>query len=380
MPIRNVITKRIRKINSFVDIHNDTILKLFLYNYSLRKGHEYLDIDRDKVIQANNSLSLLSTDSQIDALFFAACTFPVSEQVASFNLFKQMIDCLRSEIKDANDIFELAFSYKDYENIRARSKTSVFTAIEGAYCIKEPKHIDDVYELGIRLITLTHNRSTDWAGSCTSSDGLSSVGREIIERMNQIGIIVDLAHTSDQTIYDVAKITKKPVVFSHGGVKAISKSVRSLDDDVIKAVAGTGGIIGITFYPAQLVELYGSNKDAFSKFIEKRNKIFDDTTLSPFNKLKLYNDLSFFEFPVPDIIPGAEAVFSNIDYIVKLVGEDYVAIGSDMDGIRYSCKGLEDVSKVSVLIEIMRSRGYSETRINKIMAGNVLRVLSDVLS
>lgn len=380
MPIKNVITKRIRKINSFVDIHNDTILKLFLYKYSLRDGNKYLNIDRDKVLKANSSLNLLSPNSQIDALFFAACTFPVSEQVASFNLFKQMIDCLRSEIEKADDVFELAYSYKDYERIRSKNKTSVFSAIEGAYCITEPKHIDDVYELGVRLITLTHNCSTNWAGSCTSSDGLSSLGVEIIELMHQRGIIVDLAHTSDQTIYDVAKIAKKPVVFSHGGVKAISKSVRSLNDDVIKSVAGTGGVIGITFYPAQLVELQGNNKDAFSKFIEKRNKVFYDTILSPFNKLKLYNDLSFFEFPVPDIIPGAEAVFSNIDYIVELVGEDYVAIGSDMDGIRYSCIGLEDISKVSALIELMRSRGYSETRINKIIAGNVLRVLSDVLS
>ncbi|MEI6092594.1 MAG: membrane dipeptidase [bacterium] len=380
-----MIIKRIRKINSFVDIHNDTVLKLFLYKYSLQDGHKNLDIDRAKVLEANRSLNLISGNSQSDnnsqvaALFFAACTFPVSEQEASFGLFRQMMLCLNSEIKNNNDIFELAYSYKDYERIRAKGKTSVFTAIEGAYCITEPKHIEEVYDFGVRLITLTHNSSTNWAGSCVSFDGLSTLGVEMVKLMNARGIIIDLAHTSDQTIYDVAKITKKPIVFSHGGVRAISKSIRSLDDDVIKAVADTGGIIGVTFYPAQLVELKGNNKETFSVFIEKRDKIFDDKTLSPFDKLKLYNDLSFFEFPVPDAIPGLEAIFSNIDYIINLVGEDHVAIGSDLDGIRYSCKGLENISKVGKLIEIMQASGYSEARINKVMGNNALRILSEVL-
>ena len=356
-----------------IDFHNDTLLKLYLYNYDLNGPDSSLDIDKHKVLMAKEQ------GTPIKALFFAACTYPVSERHEVLPLVKQMACCFNKELAKVSDVFAPAYSLKDMERINAEGRTAVFLCLEGAYAVTAPEHVDELYELGFRLFTLTHNRSSSWVGSCTEPEhGLINNGIEIIKRMNELGVIIDVAHASDKAILDIVNVTSRPIVFSHGGVKAISGSRRALEDDIIKAVASTGGLIGITVYPEQITKLEAHNKNAYDRFFEKRNQLFDDLTLSPHEKLKRYCDLSYFEFPIPDMIPSYEAIFDNIDHIVHLVGDDHVCIGTDYDGVRYKCTGLEDVSKLYLIKELMQKKGYALSRIEKILSNNIVKLMSRI--
>ena len=356
-----------------IDLHNDTPLKLYLYRYDFQDGGANLDIDAKKVIDSKEK------GLPVKALFFAFCLYPVCERSEALPLLEDMLNYFNNEMKKTSSVFEQACSLKDLERINASGKTAVFYCLEGAYVVNEPEHIDELHKLGFRLLTLTHNASSSWAGSCTKpEEGLKNNGKEIIKRMNELGVIVDLAHTSKKTVLDVVNITSKPVVYSHGGAMAMSESVRAIDDDVIKAIASTGGLIGITVYPEQLTKLKPGHKEEHIKFTEKRNKLFGNKTLSPFEKLKRYCDLCYFDLPIPDEIPSYEVMFDNIDHIVKLVGDDHVCIGSDYDGARYRCRGMEDISKLYLLRELMQKRSYSASRVEKILSGNVMKLIENV--
>ncbi len=356
-----------------IDLHNDTLLKLYLYKYNFKDGGELLDIDAKKIIDSKEK------GLPVKALFFAFCLYPICERSEILPLLHETLSCLNSELKKTYFIFEQAYSMNDVERINASGKTAVFLCLEGAYVVTEPKHVDELYKLGFRLFTLTHNASSSWAGSCTKpEDGLKNKGIEIIKRMNELGVIVDLAHASKKTILDVVKITSKPIVYSHGGVTAMSESVRAIDDDVVKAIASTGGLIGITVYPEQLTTLKNSHKVSHTLFTEKRNALFNNTTISPKERHKIYCDLCYFDLPIPDVIPSYEVMFDNIDYIVNLVGEDHVCIGSDYDGARYRCRGVEDISKLYLLKELMQKHSYNSSRIEKILSGNVVRLMKKV--
>lgn len=197
--------------------------------------------------------------------------------------------------------------------------------------------------------------------------------------MNRLGMIIDLAHASDKTFYDCIKYSKAPVVSTHSCCRALAKHRRNMTDDMIKCIAETGGVIQINFYPLFLSDEFAetlehSGLDPIADEIEAR---FIKDPASEANRrdwIEIQQKLAELKRP------SYKRIIDHIDHAVSIAGVDHVGIGSDFDGINVTPEGLEDVSKMPVVFEEMRKRGYSESDIEKIAGLNFMRVMRTVES
>lgn len=238
------------------------------------------------------------------------------------------------------------------------------------------------YRMGVRYMTLTHNTDNlicDSAAQGRRWGGLSPFGREVVAEMNRLGMIIDLAHASDKTFYDCIKYSKAPVVSTHSCCRALAKHRRNMTDDMIKCIAETGGVIQINFYPLFLSDEFAetlehSGLDPIADEIEAR---FIKDPASEANRrdwIEIQQKLAELKRP------SYKRIIDHIDHAVSIAGVDHVGIGSDFDGINVTPEGLEDVSKMPVVFEEMRKRGYSESDIEKIAGLNFMRVMRTVES
>lgn len=195
------------------------------------------------------------------------------------------------------------------------------------------------YDKGIRYITLCHSKDNEVCDSCASSEkkwgGLSPFGKEVVAEMNRLGILIDVSHVSDDTFYDVLECSSKPVVATHSCCRALCAHPRNMTDDMIKALAASGGVVQINFYPYFLDESYVEG----------------------------------------GVRPSFRLIADHIDHVVSLAGVDHVGIGSDYDGIEVTPSGMEDISAMHILFDELRRRGYSESDLEKIASGNFFRIL-----
>jgi len=228
-------------------------------------------------------------------------------------------------------------------------------------------------------MTLTHFRNNNWADSSTDKprhNGLTAFGKQVVREMNRIGMMVDISHVADKTFYDTLQVTTKPVIATHSSCRALTNMPRNMTDDMLRALAKNGGVVGINFYPGFI-----NNKSAGSaaKTIAAR------ASAQPAQNAKALDEYAakehFTEVESAKTQRGAtlEDAIAHIDHAVKVAGVDHVGIGSDWDGINKVPVGLEDVSKMPAVTAGLLKRGYSEQDIKKIMGGNVLRVMRQVI-
>jgi membrane dipeptidase len=204
--------------------------------------------------------------------------------------------------------------------------------------------------------------------------GLTEFGKQVIKRMNELGVIIDLSHTGEQTFYDAIAATTKPVLLSHSSVWNICPVFRNVKDDQIRAVAKNGGVICVNFYSGFISKEY----DQRSSWLSGEGKKNEEDSL-----WNIYNDSATvknkFEYYRNEELNKARPTISqlvdHIDNIVKLVGDNYVGIGSDFDGVSSLPIGMDDVTKYPLITEELLKRGYSKKSIKKILGGNVLRVM-----
>jgi membrane dipeptidase len=226
--------------------------------------------------------------------------------------------------------------------------------------------------------------SSDWCESSSdttklSFQGLSDFGREVVKKMNELGIIIDISHASPAAVEEVLEITIDPVIASHSCVHAICDSDRNLTDEQILAIAENGGVIGINFYEGYLSQEFKDLDDAFENEhkaeIDSVEKLYKETDSWTKEKRKVYAPLTA---QIIKLDINAATVVDHIDHIVKLVGPGYVGIGSDYDGVRRIPEGLDDCSMLPNITKELVARGYSEVDIRKILGENFMRVFSQV--
>ena len=230
-------------------------------------------------------------------------------------------------------------------------------------------------------MTLTWNNSTAWATSAMDETfkkelqhkGLTEYGRKVVERMNKLGMIVDISHVGEQTFWDAIHTTTKPVIASHSSVYAICPHQRNLKDDQIKAVAKNGGVIQVNFYSGFLDSNYMKRKDAFLlKHKAERDSIMKSGREDFIADVYLF---SKYDSEVKAMRAPLSLLIQHIEYIIKLVGVDYVGLGSDFDGIESPPQQLDDVTTYPLITKALVEKGYSRKDITKILGGNFLRVL-----
>lgn len=308
------------------DLHNDILEKMSSNsNYHLADKHTTNDTDIPR-------LKIGGVDMQLFSVWMDPSTSN------NYNGALQLIDLMNKELSLNTGTIGQAGNSTEADSLFAKGKIAAVLVAEGGNIIENDlAKLTNLYNKGIRYLTITWNSTTDWAvcaqDAQSATKGLSEFGKSIIRKMDSLGMIIDISHTGIKTIQDILQITKNPIIASHSGAWTVYNHYRNLTDNQIKAIAGKGGVIGVIFYPGYL----SSNGSAdIAKVIE------------------------------------------HIDHVVKVGGIDCVGLGSDFDGVETTATGLEDVSKFPSLTLELLKHGYSRTDVEKILGGNFLRVFRQV--
>ena len=293
-------------------------------------------------------------------------------------LADSLIHIVKGIAAELPDKFALANTPAQAETNFKAGKISLPMGMEnGAPIGNDLKNVQYFYDEGIRYITLTHSKNNqicDSSGDSARWNGLSPFGKEVVQEMNRVGIMVDISHVDDSTFYQVMKLTKAPCIASHSSCRVFSpKTRRDMTDDMIKKLGENGGVMQINFYSAFLDSAVGNQNDknnaALNALLKEKNLTRETGKLV----------VEQFKKEHPWKTTPLTTVVNHIDHVVKIAGIDHVAFGSDYDGVDNQLPvGLEDVSHFPDLIYELLKRGYSEEDIEKICYKNVWRVWNKV--
>lgn len=299
-----------------IDAHNDTAYRMWLEKEHLFENHLHIDIKKQK-----GSTALL---------LFAIFMDPVKMKEFStpFAYFEEIYQNFMVELSKNKDTVELVTSSRSFPHAK---KHLAMLGVEGGSLIDSLEDVELLFQKKIKVLTLTWNDSNKLAKSAVSGErgGLSPFGKQVIFKMNTLGMVADLSHASDETFFDVLNHTKKPILVSHSNARALCPHPRNITDEMFRALMENGGVLGINFYPPFLGE-------------------------------------------------GADisTIFSHIEHFLQLGGENHLGFGSDFDGVDCLPCGFSDITAFSAIQNEMIRRNYPSHLIEKIFSENMKRVLS----
>jgi membrane dipeptidase len=319
----------------------------------------------------------------IDAMFFSVYT-PENYYPGRFetkNTFR-VVNLALDQIKKNSSMIELALTASDIERINKKGKIAAFLDLEGGYDLDGDLNLlRALYRLGLRSMQLSaHNTTAAFIDACCDVrkwGGINDLGKEIIAEMNSLGMVINIAHASNEAILQVAGASKHPVIYSHGGFYNIVDHPRCITDEAAKAVASKGGVIGVQFG-----SLFNNPKYSAWKKTQPPAKTLMPivSSIDEVDK-QLSQDVPLnFRGTIPDEYwMHVDQLAKVIDYGVKLVGEDHIALGSDFDGGPELPREIKDISDYPQMTMAMQKLGYSDQRIKKILGLNWLRVIRQVI-
>jgi membrane dipeptidase len=296
----------------------------------------------------------------------------------------EQVNAVREMVAKHQDTWELALSAEDVRRIAGQGKLAALMGLEGGYAIDERlENVERYYKMGVRYMSGAWSVSTSWAGSSGDeagrTRGLNDFGKQVIREMNRLGMMVDVSHVSDPTFWDIVNTSTKPVIATHSGCRAIANVPRNLTDEMIQALAKTGGVACVLFYPEFLEPGWSEKKKQVDAQIAAAVQKASDEEPGGIALKKMARDrvrLREYARRLPPVTVAR--LVDHIDHIVKLVGIDHVGIGSDFDGIQATPTDLSTVTDLpNLTIELLR-RGYTEEDIDKILGGNILRAMEEV--
>jgi membrane dipeptidase len=349
-----------------IDSHIDTIQRVLVMHQDLGKRSRAGHVDLPRLREGG-----------MHAPFFAFWVPVYYEGAEAVRRTLDLRDSMQSLLDAYPDEIQLAITAADIERIVKAGKVSAFLTIEGGHQIADDLAVLRMYfKLGIRSMTLTHSRNNNWADAATDKpahNGLTGFGKEVVREMNRLGMVVDVSHVSDKTFYDALDVTTKPVIVSHSSMRALSDVPRNVTDEMLRALAKNRGVIGINFGEGFInprdAEALRSAIRIETSAPGLTGRALDEYAAADVHKL--------FGARV-EVAATVEDVADHIDHAVKIAGIDHVGIGSDFDGVSGPPNGLEDVSKMPMLIAVLLRRGYAERDVKKILGENCLRVIREV--
>ncbi|HET9058136.1 MAG TPA: dipeptidase [Chitinophagaceae bacterium] len=366
--------KKLHNKAVLVDTHNDipsaAIEKNVKFDSNL-KGKTHSDLQRMR-------------EGGVDVQLFSI--FCDGEKKDPYLFANREIDSVYEWTRRNPDKMMMVHNPADLKKAIKEKKLAAMLGMEGGHMIENDlSKLEALYKRGVRYMTITWNNSTNWATSAadetTNKDslphkGLTDFGKQVISRMNELGIIVDVSHVGEQTFRDISKITTKPIIASHSCVWNLCPHRRNLKDEQIKTIAKSGGVVFLNFYAGFIDSTYERNRDSFIKQhhseieeLIKQGKQKDYAMMMVGDRYKEEMDA---------IRPPLEVLLTHLDYIVKLVGVDHVGMGSDFDGIEAPPKELNGVEDYPLITKALLKRGYTKKQIKKILGGNFLRVFNAV--
>lgn len=280
--------------------------------------------------------------------------------------------------------WSLATSAGDIRRIADEGKLAALLGLEGGYAIDEKlENVERYYQMGVRYMSPAWSVSTNWAGSSGdeigSSRGLNDFGKSVIREMNRLGMMIDVSHVSDKTFWDIIGNSSEPVIATHSGCRAIADVPRNLSDEMIRAIAKSGGVINVIFYPEHLEPGYAEKKKQVDRAIAPLVQRASDAEKGDAVHKKMERDRIRREEFAQRLPPvSVSRLVDHIDHVVKLVGIDHVGIGSDFDGVQVTLSDLATVADLPNLTRELVRRGYPASDIEKVLGGNMLRVMETV--
>ena len=362
---------RIHNSTFVFDGHNDlpyTLKKVASSSFAkmdIAKSQPTIHTDIPRLLQGNVGAQYWSVYVPAATAYRGAALLETLEQ----------IQIVHAMINKYPETFAAVSNYQDILRARRQGKIASLIGVEGGHSIEDSvANLNRLFDLGARYMTLTHSDTLTWADSATDTpqhQGLNAFGEEIVRQMNSLGMIVDLSHVSESTMHDALDTTKAPIMFSHSSARSVADHVRNVPDTVLQRMPSNGGIVMVNF---------------FSGFIDPEAAKIMSTMFDVSRKLrKQYSDDGEFDAAVkrwraanPYPRGTIYDVVDHIDHIVKIAGIDHVGIGSDFDGVSKLPLGLEDVSTYPRITQLLLDREYSKRDIDKIMSGNMMRVIRQV--
>jgi membrane dipeptidase len=284
----------------------------------------------------------------------------------------EQIELVKKMVERYPETFELAYSTADIERVHGEGKIASLIGVEGGHSIEESLAVlEKLYNLGARYMTLTHTDSLSWADSGTDrarSGGLAPFGEQVVRKMNELGMLVDLSHVSAETMHDALDVSTAPVIFSHSSAMAVADHPRNVPDDVLQRIREKDGVVMVNFFSGYIVpdavRTVAEGMDLERK-LRQVDKLSDDEVEREMRRWKRKRPYS--QGTIHDLL-------EHIDHIAKVAGVEHVGLGSDYDGVSVLPKQLEDASSYPYITQGLLDRGYSEHEIQGILGGNLIRV------
>lgn len=351
------------------DAHCDTACVLFDKPFSFTRSLAHLDLQKIK-------------KGGLQAQIFALWVDPLLAPHRAMKRALQLLQNMEQKVfapKHAVKVTSLA----EMAAALNKKKLAAWLFLEGGHIIENsPEILHIFYSLGVRGMTLTHSKNTDWADSTTDTPrahGLTTLGRQIVNQMAEMGMAIDISHASDQTIAHVLKTTAVAVMASHSNARKLCSIPRNLKDEFIREIAARRGFIGVNFCPAFIKRrVFDQLEENFSKFAKEikdktRERLDDPEFLGQV-------EWEYFLRSVAGTDPvGLDDVIDHIVHIAAIGGIDCVGLGSDFDGIPSTPTGLKDAAAYPALVAALQKRGFQEKEIRKICGLNLNNFLGRVL-
>lgn len=379
-PAEEAMVRRARKIHLAaltVDSHTDTPLRLMRPGFDFSQRHDPLE-SRSKV-----DLPRMK-EGGLDGIYFAVFVgqgdrTPEGNAQARAEALA-ILDTVDALLARYPEELELATKASDLERIAGKGRRAIYLGMENGYPIGQDLDMLDVYyQRGIRYTTMVHSRTNDICDSSTDSaeyDGLSPFGEQVVGRMNELGMMIDLSHASDATVEDVLELSRAPVIASHSCARALCDNPRNLSDELLLKIKENGGVVQMCILSAY-VKTPDPNprRDSARAAVRAAHGSYYD--LDAAGKDAFLVDWYAVDRDFPRQLATVADAVDHIDHMVALMGVDHVGIGTDFDG-GADLEDCYDVSQLgNITLELLR-RGYSAKDIKKIWGGNLTRVLREV--
>jgi len=356
-----------------VDSHDDTTQRLLFdktFDISVRHKDGNIDVPRMR-------------EGGLDALFFSIWVPSDVTGPPAVKRALDLIDCVREAARlHPNDLM-LATTAADVRKAAAEHKIAALMGMEGGHMIDDDVRLLRVYAaLGVRYLTLTHFKNNNWADSSTDTpahNGLTALGKDIVRELNRLGMMVDISHVADKTFWDVIETTKAPVIASHSSARSIANHPRNMTDDMMRALAKNGGVVMINYHAGFLSEEFRVASEKKSGNVVEAMAAMSKRCGGNEACTTLESERIDHEAMAKGELPKVtwEKIVDHIDHAVKVAGADHVGLGSDFDGATMPL-GMEDASKLPKITDALLKKGYSDGDIEKILGGNILRVMEQV--
>jgi len=385
MPPKKVTAAEVEKSAIIIDTHADTPQRFVDEGFNLGDPLNGGNMNLDSIHKGN-----------LGAEFFSIWVEPTLYKGHDARRTLELIDSVKQQVAKYPDKLMFVATPDGIEYSHRTHKFAVLMGIEGGHSIENSLALlRQYYALGVRYMTLTWSNSNGWADSSGDADdtsvphtkeGLTEFGKDVVYEMNRLGMMVDISHVSDRTFYRTLVITRAPVIASHSGARALCSAPRNMTDDMLRAVANSGGpnskggVVQVNFFSGFVSQAYW---DAMKAQAPERQKAVDEAKAKFVAEGKefTYADEEKIQRSYMDKIPRPplSMLIDHIDHIAKVAGVDHVGLGSDFDGVSGQLpEGLDSPADLPKITQALLDRGYSAEDCRKILGGNLLRVFREV--